>query len=126
MVTSVPKGPLVGLKEEMVGGSGTKTQGANYGALFIEFNFNGIPNLAHAYFKDIDGIVPDDFYIRSYVIVPDPLVGLKEVMSGGNGGITVKSSLLVALPPIVVTPILPVVAPAGTSARICISESTIK
>jgi hypothetical protein len=56
------------------------------------------------------------------VIVTDvptgPLWGVKLVMVGGD--ITVKSVLLVAVPPGVVTATRPVVAPEGTVARICI------
>ena len=43
----------------------TSDQGANYGALFGIFNVNGVPNLAHFYFKDIDGVVADSFVVIS-------------------------------------------------------------
>lgn len=39
--------------------------GAQYGALFGEFNYNGDATLAKFYFKDIDGIVRDEFFVRS-------------------------------------------------------------
>jgi hypothetical protein len=39
--------------------------------------------------------------------------------------VTVKSSLLVAVPPAVVTLILPLLAPAGTVARIPVDDSTV-
>jgi predicted phosphodiesterase len=42
-------------------------QGANYGALFLEFNYEGDPCLARGYFKDIDGNVPDQFFVRTTV-----------------------------------------------------------
>jgi hypothetical protein len=45
----------------------TSDQDANYGALFGEFNYQGVPNLARFYFKDIDGVVPDSFYVVSDV-----------------------------------------------------------
>src|SRR5262245_50169941 len=45
-----------------------------------------------------------------------PLVGLKEVITGG--GMTVKSAALTAVPAGVTTLILPVVAPLGTTALI--------
>ncbi len=45
----------------------SSNQGANYGALFCSFNVNGQPNAAHCYFKDIDGNVPDEFDITSFV-----------------------------------------------------------
>ena len=43
----------------------TSDQGANYGALFATFNVNGVPNLAHFYFKDIDGVIADSFVVIS-------------------------------------------------------------
>ncbi len=43
----------------------TSDQGANYGALFAIFNVNGVPNLAKFYFKDIDGVIPDSFFVIS-------------------------------------------------------------
>ncbi len=43
----------------------TLNQGANFGALFGEFNYNGDPCMAHFYFKDIDGYVADEFFVRS-------------------------------------------------------------
>ena len=45
----------------------TSDQGANYGALFGVFNYQGNPRLAHFYFKDIDGNVPDEFFVQSNV-----------------------------------------------------------
>ena len=45
----------------------TSDQGANYGALFGNFNHNGNPHLAMFYFKDIDGVIPDSFYVISDV-----------------------------------------------------------
>ncbi len=45
----------------------TTNQGANHGALFIEFNFGGDPRQARGYFKDIDGNVPDEFFVHSSV-----------------------------------------------------------
>lgn len=43
----------------------TSEQGANHGALFGIFNYQGDPRLAHFYFKDIDGVVADEFFVRS-------------------------------------------------------------
>jgi hypothetical protein len=43
----------------------TSDQGANFGALFGTFNYLGDPTLAHFYFKDIAGHVPDEFFVRS-------------------------------------------------------------
>jgi predicted phosphodiesterase len=43
----------------------TSTQGANHGALFGVFNCDGIEGLAKFYFKNINGVVPDEFFVRS-------------------------------------------------------------
>ncbi len=43
----------------------SSTQNANYGALFCKFNYQGIENQAYCYFKDIDGDMPDEFFIES-------------------------------------------------------------
>lgn len=45
----------------------TDTQGAEDGALFATFHVNGDPRLAHFYFKDVAGAVPDDFMVQSQV-----------------------------------------------------------
>jgi len=45
----------------------TPEQGADYGALFCVFNYNGVENKAHCYFKDINGRIPDEFDIESDV-----------------------------------------------------------
>ena len=50
----------------------TGDQGANYGALFGEFNVNGDETLAHFYFKDIDNNIADDFWVRSGQVPPTP------------------------------------------------------
>ena len=51
-------------------------QGANFGALFGVFNYQGNPRLAYFYFKDIDGNVPDEFFVESAA----------GVRAGGGGG----------------------------------------
>ncbi len=43
----------------------TSDQDANFGAFFAEFNYLGDPCRAHFYFKDIDGNVPDEFFVTS-------------------------------------------------------------
>ncbi|MFQ5946682.1 MAG: Ig-like domain-containing protein, partial [Anaerolineae bacterium] len=43
----------------------TSDQGANYGALFGVFNYEGNPRLAYFYFMDIDGFVADEFFVES-------------------------------------------------------------
>ncbi len=45
----------------------TSNQGANYGALFGRFGIDGQSDLAHFYFKDIDGRIADEFWVRSRV-----------------------------------------------------------
>jgi hypothetical protein len=45
----------------------TPEQGADFGALFCTFNEGGVENKAHCYFKDINGRIPDEFYIESDV-----------------------------------------------------------
>lgn len=60
-------------------------------------------------------------------VVIGPLVGVNEVTVGGEGGnVTVKFGPLRPVPPLVVTLILPVVAPVGTVAVICVAELTVK
>lgn len=43
----------------------TSDQGAQYGALFIEYHVDGDPRKARGYFKNIDGEVVDEFTITS-------------------------------------------------------------
>jgi myo-inositol-hexaphosphate 3-phosphohydrolase len=50
----------------------TSDQDANYGALICHFNDNGDPNHATCYFKDIDGMVPDQFELVSALAGPAP------------------------------------------------------
>ncbi len=45
----------------------SSNQGATHGALFCAFNFAARPDQAHCYFKDIGGIVPDEFTITNFV-----------------------------------------------------------
>ena len=54
-----------------------------------------------------------------------PLVGFRDVMAGA-GEVTEKDVALVAVPPGVVTARVPVVAPAGTTVLIDVSELTVK
>src|SRR6266850_1379408 len=58
------------------------------------------------------------------LIPTGPIAGVKLVIVGGL--ITVKLPALVAVPPGVVTLIVPVVAPVGTVARIEVAELTVK
>ena len=43
----------------------TSDQGADFGALFGEFNYQGDPRRARFYFKDVGGNVPDEFFVES-------------------------------------------------------------
>jgi hypothetical protein len=43
----------------------TEGQGAKSGALFGVFNYKGRSGLARFYFKNIDGGVPDEFYVTA-------------------------------------------------------------
>ena len=45
----------------------SSTNGGQHGALFGEFNYNGDATLARFYFKDIDGVVRDIFFVRSKI-----------------------------------------------------------
>jgi hypothetical protein len=45
----------------------TSNQGANYGALFGILNYKGTEGLAKFYFKNIDGAVVDEFYVKTNV-----------------------------------------------------------
>ena len=42
----------------------TSVQGANFGALFCTFNVDGDEGKAHCYFKDIDGVIADEFNVN--------------------------------------------------------------
>ena len=44
--------------------------GGQFAALFGEFNYNGDATLARFYYKDIDGVVVDEFFVRSEVEAP--------------------------------------------------------
>jgi hypothetical protein len=57
----------------------TSNQGATFGALFIVFNPNGVPNRARGYFKNINGQVIDEFDLTVGVGtpgIPAPPTGL--------------------------------------------------
>jgi len=40
-------------------------QGARYGALFCTFHVRGDPRLAHCWFEDVDGNVPDELFVAA-------------------------------------------------------------
>ena len=43
----------------------TADQGARYGALFCMFHVRGDPRLAHCWFEDVDGNVPDELFVAA-------------------------------------------------------------
>ena len=43
----------------------SETQDANFGALFCNFNHNGVLENAYCYFKNIDEVIVDEFYITN-------------------------------------------------------------
>jgi len=43
----------------------SETQDANHGSLFGVFNYQGDPRRAYFYFKDIDGVIADEFFVTS-------------------------------------------------------------
>jgi uncharacterized repeat protein (TIGR02543 family) len=65
----------------------TSTQGADYGALFGVFNYQGDPRLAYFYFKDISGVIADEFFVRSMngVLNPTIVIGDASVVEGDVG-----------------------------------------
>ena len=62
----------------------TSTQGADHGALFCSFNVLGMPDRAHCYFKDVSGVVADEFDLES-IVVPEP--GARALRSTGVAGL---------------------------------------
>lgn len=72
----------------------TSDQGANHGALFGEFNYQGDPRLARFYFKDIDGNIPDEFFVESSLgraePRPEPLTRALRSCIRDMGGAFVK------------------------------------
>lgn len=49
----------------------TLDQGAAPGALFGVFHYQGDPRLAYFYFKDINGVIADEFFVRSRLGIDD-------------------------------------------------------
>jgi hypothetical protein len=67
----------------------TSTQGATFGALFGVFGYGGDPHLARFTFKDIDGMLVDEFFVRSGRAPAAPLPSL-----GASGAILLGALLL--------------------------------
>ena len=71
-------------------------------------------------------VVPVKSVPSIVTLVPTaPLVGENDVIVGEPAAVTVKFATLLAVPPDVVTLILPVIAPVGTTAVICVAEFTV-
>jgi hypothetical protein len=65
----------------------TSDQGARPGALFGIFNYEGDPNLARFYFKDIGGRVVDDFFVTSSLVPAPPSLRIEDVaVAEGDSG----------------------------------------
>src|SRR5918996_505023 len=143
IVTSVPTGPLVGVKLVMVGAGVVTVKLVLLVAVPLGVVTRIAPVVAPAGTSarievaestrkvaltvlKVTAVAPAKLVPVIVTTVPTgPLAGVKLVMVG-RGVVTVKLVLLVAVPPGVVTRIRPVVALAGTSARIEVAESTRK
>jgi hypothetical protein len=143
MVITVPTGPLVGLKEVMVGASTVTVKDAEEVAVppavvtlmvpvVAETGTTVVICVALTTVKVVvtplkrTAVAPVKFVPVNVTDVPaGPLVGLKEVMVGA-GTVTVNDVEEVAVPLGVVTLIAPVVAAAGTVQVICVELTTVK
>ncbi len=142
IVTLIPTAPLVGEKL-LIDGGGTTVKLLALAAVPPEVVTLIVPVVAplgtvavicvEELTVNVVALVPLNFTALAPVrfapvivtVVPTgPLAGEKLVIDGG--GITVKLDALMAVPPAVVTLIVPVVAPDGTVAVICVSELTVK
>jgi hypothetical protein len=143
IVTTVPLGPLTGLKPVIVGG-GITVNGvllvavplgvvtamgpvaAPSGTIAVIFLLLLLTVNCAATPPNVTLVAPLKLGPLIVTAVPTPpLCGEKLVMVGGAGGNrTVKFVVLVAVPPGVATAIGPVVAPDGTVAVICVAELT--
>ena len=140
MVTSVPTGPLPGLKLLMRGAAvklatladvpapvvtliGPERAVAGICAVICVAEFT--VNVAAAPLKltAVAPVKPEPTNTTLPVAPPD---GLKPAITGAVGEVTVKFPVLVPVPVGMVTLILPVVAPVGTLAVICVGELIIK
>jgi len=145
IVTFVPTGPLVGVKDEIVGAGGGVTVTVKAFALVavppgvVTAIGPVVAPLGTVAWRAVsettvnDAVVPPKVTLVVPVkLVPPivtftptgPLVGAKDVIVGA-GGVTVNAVALVAVPPGAVTTIVPVDAPAGTVAVSDVSEATM-
>src|SRR5262245_20797583 len=142
IATAVPTGPLAGSKEPIVGAGGRTVNTpkqpvppgvvtqicpveAPAGTVVSIRVFDATLKIATTPLK-VTLVAPARSAPVIVTFVPTvPLVGANEVIVGA-GGMTVKSPALVAVPPGVVTVILPLVAPTGTDVLIWVPEATVK
>ena len=132
IVTARPTRPLVGSNEAIVGAGGMTAKSAELvavppavvtlslplvapaGTAVLICVFDTTLKVADAPLKRT-AVVPAKLEPLIVTALPTrPLVGSNEAIVGA-GGMTMKSSVLVAVPPAVVTLSLPLVAPAGTA-----------
>src|SRR6185436_17543026 len=143
MVTAAPTRPLVGENEEIVGAGGMTVKSPALVAVPPGVVTLILPVVAPAGTVVLICVLDTTLKVAAVplkltLVVPvkadpvmvttaptRPLVGENEEIVGA-GGMTVKSPALVAVPPGVVTLILPVVAPAGTVVLICVLDTTLK
>jgi hypothetical protein len=147
MVTFVPTGPLVGVNEVICGTGAVPTvkfvelvavpfglvtvtgpdraPGCTVAVICVPWLFT--VKVGSAFVPIFTCVAPVKLVPVIVTLVPaGPKVGVNDVMVGAVLFVTVKSAVLVAVPPAVVTLTLPVVAPMGTVAVICVSELTVK
>jgi hypothetical protein len=143
MVTGVPSVPLVGSNDVIVGAPITVKSVA---LVPVPFGFVAVIGPVVASAGTTAVIRVDEFTVKSAAtalnstdVVPVkfvpvmttddpilPLVGEKDVIVGDPAAVTVKLEALTAVPSGVVTLIVPLVAPTGTTAVICVAELTSK
>ena len=141
MVTTVPTGPLVGVKEVITGTTVTTKLDelvavpaglvtwiapdcAPVGTVAVICVLEFTVKLAAVPAK-VTAVVPVKLLPVMATLAPTgPFVGVKEVMEGAT--ITTKLDELAPVPAEFVTWILPVLAPAGTVVVICVSETRLK
>ena len=145
IVTEVPTGPELGENELMVGLGGAVTSkflelvavppgvvtrilpsvapdGTVAVILVEEFTVNEAVTLLNVTLLTLTKLVP----LIVTEVPTGPELGEKELIVGAAGEVTSKLLELVAVPPGVVTRILPSVAPEGTMAVIFVEEFTVK
>jgi hypothetical protein len=144
IVIVAPGRPAVGENDETVGGPATSKLDADVAAphgVVTEIGPLAAPCGTEASIlvadttlntadvpPNVTAFVPVKFVPSIVTVVPGcPATGEnEEIVGGGDVDGTVKSDVLVAVPPGVVTAILPLVAFWGTDALICVADVTLK